>query len=224
MIVLLIAALAIAALLAGGAVIVRSHARERERQRREDVRRTRLAAVVAAESRAEEARHRAALEASDAITSVLPAIRLPPARHPLDGVRDDDSYPSLRDYPGFPAAVPFQARQEPAWYRDERPAPYADADHGANGQSEYPADRAAPGHPAERTGPGYPAGRGTPGYPAELSTPAGHPADGTAPGRWPNEPPGPATGLAEPSTPTDHPRRRAGPGSHRGGHTKRHRG
>jgi hypothetical protein len=145
---------------------------------------------------------------------VLPAIRLPPARHPLEAAWDDGSYPSFGDYPGFPAAVSFQARQEPAWYRDEQPAPYASDDHGTNGQAEYPADRTAAGHPPGRT---------TPGYPAERSAPAGHPADGTAPGRWPNEPPGPATGLAEPSAPADHPRRRAGPGSHRGGHAKRHR-
>jgi hypothetical protein len=189
MIVLLIAVLAIAALLAGGAVIVRSHARER--QRHEHLRRTRQAAAAAAASRAEEERHRAALEASDAITSVLPAIRLPRARHPLEGGRNDDGYPSFGDYPGFPAAVPFQARQEPVWYRDEEPAPYAGADGGTNGQAEYPA-----GYPADGTAPGHPAGHSAPGHPAEHSAP-GHPAERT--------------------------HRRAGPGSHRGGHAKRHR-
>ena len=219
MIVLLIAVLAIAGLLTAGVMIVRSHAHERQRQRRDDLRRSRLAAVAAAESRAEEERHQAAIEASDAITSVLPAIRLPWTRHPLEAARDDAGYPSFGDYPGFPAPVPFQARREPAWYRDEIPASYAGADHGAGGEAEYPA-----GYPAERSAPGHPAGRTAPGYPAERGAPAGHPAEGTAPGLWPNEPPRPATGLAEPSGPADRAHRRAGTGGRRGGHAKRHRG
>ena len=74
MIVLLIAALAAAALLAGGVTIARSRARERQRRDRQH--RARVA-TAAAEARAEEERRRAALEASDALTSVMPAIRLP---------------------------------------------------------------------------------------------------------------------------------------------------
>jgi len=225
MIVLLIAVLAIAALLAGGAAIVRSHARER--RRREQLHRTRLAAVAAAESRAQEERHQAALEASDALTSVLPAIRLPWARHPLDDAPDHESYPSFSDYPGFPVAAPFQAQEEPAWFRDEKPAPYAGADYGPDEQAEYPADypagSAAPGYPAGSLAPDYPVGRTTPGYPAERGVPTGYLADGAAPGHWPSEPAASATHGAERSGPADRPHRRTGSGSHRGGHAKRRR-
>jgi hypothetical protein len=110
MIVLLIAALAAAALLAGGVTIARSRARERQRHDRQH--RARVA-TAAAEARAEEERRRATLEASDALTSVMPAIRLPWPKQPQEPAPHDDGYPSLRDWPRFPAAVPFQAREEP---------------------------------------------------------------------------------------------------------------
>ena len=163
MIVLLIAALAIAALLAGGITIARSHAREQER--RDRLHRGRLAAA-AAESRAEE-RRRAALAASDALTSVLPAIRLPWTGQPQGSVPDDGS-PSFSDYPRFPAAVPFQAQDQSASYGDEMTGGYAPAGLGANGQRER-----VSGRPAEHPGP--------PAFPVQRASSAAHPA-GPVPG------------------------------------------
>ena len=168
MIVLLIAALAAAALLAGGVTIARSRARDRQRRDRQH--RTRMAAAAAA-ARAEEERRRAALEASDALTSVLPAIRLPWPRQPQGPAPHDDLYRSPDDYPQFPAAVPFQAQEEP----ERTPAP------------AYPAERLAPAHP-------------------------------------PSEPAAPAPPLAGRKSPADHPHRRPGHGTHRGGHAKRRPG
>jgi hypothetical protein len=140
MIVLLIAALAIAALLAGGITIARSHAREQER--RDRTHRDRLAAAVA-ESRAEEERRQAALAASDALTSVLPAIRPPWTGQPQGSVPDGGGSPSLSDYPRFPAAVPFQAQDQPALHRDEMTGTHAPAGLGANGQAERSSGHAA---------------------------------------------------------------------------------
>lgn len=138
MIVLLIAALAAAALLAGGVTIARSRARGRQRRDRQH--RARMAAAAAAAARAEEERRRAALEASDALTSVLPAIRLPWPRQPQGPAPHDDLYPSPDDYPQFPAAVPFQAREEP----ERTPAP------------AYPAERLAPAPPPSEPAPPAP--------------------------------------------------------------------
>ena len=188
MIVLLIAALAIAALLAVGITIARSHAREQER--RDRLHRNRLAA--AAESRAEEERRQAALAASDALTSVLPAIRLPWTGQPQGSVPDDGGSPSFSDYPRFPAAVPFQAQDESGWHRDEMTGRYAAAGLGANGQAER-----SSGRPAEHPGP--------PALQVQRASAPGHPAE-----------PVPA--------PAEHSHRRAGPGSHRGGHAKRRHG
>jgi type II secretory pathway pseudopilin PulG len=168
MIVLLIAALAAVALLAGGGSIARSRAREQQRRDRQH--RARMAAAAAA-SRAEEERRRAALEASDALTSVLPAIRLPWPRQPQGPAPHDDLDSSLGDYPQFPAAVPFQAQEEP-----ERTPSRA-----------YPADRLAPAPP-------------------------------------PSEPAPPAPPLAGRKSPADHPHRRPGHGTHRGGHARRRPG
>ena len=191
MIVLLIAALAIAALLTGGITIARSHAREQER--RDRLHRGRLAAA-AAESRAEE-RRQAALAASDALTSVLPAIRLPWTGQPQGSVPDDGS-PSFSDYPRVPAAVPFQAQDQPASYGDEMNGGYAPAGLGANGQAER-----ASGRPAEHPG--------SPAFPVQRASSAAHPAEPV---------PGPVPGPAERT------HRRTGPGSHRGGHAKRRHG
>ena len=191
MIVLLIAALAIAALLAGGITIARSHAREQER--RDRLHRGRLAAA-AAESRAEE-RRQAALAASDALTSVLPAIRPPWTGQPQGSVPDDGS-PSFSDYPRFPVAVPFQAQDRPASQRDEMTGGYAPAGPGADGQAERPS-----GRPAEHPGP--------PAFPAGRTSSAAHPAEAV-----PEPVPGPA----------ERPHRRPGPGSHRSSHVKRRRG
>lgn len=157
MIVLLIAALAIAALLAGGITIARSHAREQER--RDRLYRAELAAA-AAESRAEEERRQAALAASDALTSVLPAIRPPRTGQPLESVPDDGGSPSLSDYPRFPAAVPFQAQDESAWHRDEMRGRYAPAGLGANGQAERPGEHPAP-----------------PAFPVQSAPAPAHPAE-----------------------------------------------
>ena len=177
MIVLLIAALAIAALLAGGITIARSHAREQER--RDRLNRDRLAAA-AAESRAEEERRQAAVAASDALTSVLPAIRLPWTGQPQESAPDDGGSPSFSDYPRFPAAVPFQAQDEPAWHRDEMSGGYAAAGLGANGQPERSA-----GHPAEHPGPmAFPVQRApASAHPAEpVPAPAEHSHRRAAPG------------------------------------------
>ena len=216
MILLLIAALAVVALLAGGIAITRSHTREQ--QRHERLRTARLAA--AAESRVREDRRRAALEASDAITSVLPAIRLPSLRQPQGLAADDDGYPSFGDYPRFPAETPFQAQDQSAWYRDEQAGRPAAGGHEAN-----PEEERSSGYPGERTA--------RPAYPAEREAPA-YPADPAVRGSWPDEPLQPASRPAEQmvpaprpggrSAPADCPPRRVGPGSHRGGHAKRRRG
>jgi type II secretory pathway pseudopilin PulG len=163
MIVLFIAVLAVAALLlAGGIAIARPRARERQRRERLDS--ARLAAAAAA--RAEEERRRAAFEASDALTSVLPAIRLPWLTQPPRAGRPGDGRASPDgDYPQFPAAAPFPAADEPAWYRDEnRPA--------------YAAGRPAP--PARPAGPA-----GSPPWPGEYPGSAPRPAEHGAPGDRP---------------------------------------
>jgi type II secretory pathway pseudopilin PulG len=216
MIVLLIAALAIVALLAGGIAIARSHAREQQRGERLHVARL----TAAAESRAEEDRRRAALEASDAITSVLPAIRLPWPRQPQGLAAHDDGYPSFGDAPRFPAATPFQARDQSAWYRDEPADGLAAGGHQANPEEERPA-----GYPADRTArPAYPAERAAPGYPADRDEPGSWPDEPLRPVSRPDEQMVPAPRPAGHSAPADCPPRRVAPGSHRGGHAKRRRG
>jgi type II secretory pathway pseudopilin PulG len=157
MLVLLIAALAAAALLAGGVTIARSRAREQQRRDRQH--RARIAAAAAA-SRAEEERRQAALEASDALTSVLPAIRLPWPRQPQGPGPHDDRYPSFGDYPQFPAAVPFKAQEEP-----ERTRP-----------PSYPAERLAPAPPpSEPAAPAPP----LPGRKSPADYPRRRPGHGT---------------------------------------------
>ncbi len=111
MVVLLIAALAVVALLAGGSWIARSRARQRRRRARlSGVRQ----AAAAAEARAESERRRAAMEASDALTSVIPAIKMPWPTQPPGIGGHGDGYGDFRsDYPAFSALTPFPAGKEP---------------------------------------------------------------------------------------------------------------
>ena len=174
MLVLLIAALAAAALLAGGVTIARSRARERQRRDRQH--RARMAAAAAA-SRVEQERRRAALEASDALTSVLPAIRLPWPRQPLGSAPHDDRDPALGEYPQFPAAVPFQAQEEP----ERTPAP------------AYPAEQLAPAPPPSEPGAAAPppsGWRAPAPPPSEWTAPASPLAGRTAPADHPHRRPG----------------------------------
>ena len=191
MIVLLIAALAIAALLAGGITIARSHAREQER--RDRLHRGRLAAV-AAESRAKKS---GARPRSRPVTHSPRCCR--PSGRPGRGNHRDpcrtSGSPSFSDYPRFPAAVPFQAQDEPAWHRDEMTGGYAPPASGRTGR------RSA--RPAVR-----PSTRARRPSRSERASSAAHPAEAPEPV----------------PAPAEHSHRRAGPGSHRGGHVKRRRG
>ena len=185
MIVLLIAALAIAALLlVGGNRIARSRARERQRRERLDS--ARQAAAIA-EARAQEERHRASADASDALTSVMPAIKLPWPTQPPGSPRSDGYQAFDNNYPEFSALAPFHAEEWPA-------------DHSAAGQI------------------------GAAGYPGEYAGPPGHAGERTGPGTRPAEYAVPNPRAGEHDAQADRPRKRAGQGSHRGGHAKRRRG
>ena len=163
MIVLLVAALAVVALLAAGGWIARSRARQR-RARLDSARR----AAAAAEARAEQERRRAAAEASDALTSVIPAIRLPwPTELPGAAAAQGDGYGAFRgDYPAFSALAPFRPEEEPGGgYPGDPQAGYPEqyADELAQAPDRV-AGRGVPApRPAERTA-----------RPAEHSTAADH--------------------------------------------------
>jgi hypothetical protein len=228
MIVLLIAALALVALLVAGRRIARSRARERERRDRLAARR------AAAQERAEHQRRRAADDASDALTSVLPAIRLPwPTQQPgMGGYRHGypdahGDYADAGDYAGRPG------------------------DHAGVGEYDAGGDHAGMGEHAEVRG-GYPAFSDLAPFQAEeepatldrradgYGVSAGRADDYALPrGRADDPyyaPPGRAAdyslpapragehGLPAEHGPGDHSRRRVAQGSRRGGHGKRRRG
>jgi hypothetical protein len=237
MIVLLIAALAVAALLAGGSWIARSRARQRRRRERLSGARQ---AAAAAEARAESERRRAAMEASDALTSVIPAIKMPWPTQPPGIGGHGDGYGDFRaDYPAFSALAPFPAGEEPAGYAAAGYGPDGRGPDGRGPDGRGPDGRGPDGRGSdgrEPVGRG-PDGRGlaefAAGYPGEQAA-APDPAAGHAAGAWPDErmtPPArpgermvPSPRQGEHGQAADHPRRRAVQGSHRGGHGKRRRG
>jgi len=196
MIVLLIAALAVIALVAAGASwIAGSRTRARRDRDRDHLDRARRAAA-AAQAQAQEERRRADAEASDALTSVIPAIRLPWRNQP-PGIAAYDEHPAVPrgDYPAFSATPPFRADEEPDWYP---------------GTGRGPGDRELGGFA------GYPGeGGGAPDGAAARAVPAPRPAE---------RHPAAQAAQAEHRAVADRPHRRAAAGSHRGGHAKRRRG
>jgi hypothetical protein len=159
MIVLLIAALAVVALVAaGGSWIAGSRTRARRDRDHDRLDRARRAAA-AARTQAEEERRRADVEASDALTSVIPAIKLPWRGQP-PGIAAYDEHPAAPrgDYPAFSATPPFRADEEPGWYpgtgrgmADRGPGGFAGYPGEPGGAPDGAAGRAVPApRPAER--------------------------------------------------------------------------
>jgi type II secretory pathway pseudopilin PulG len=203
--------------------------RTRSRQRQERLAKERRAAA-AAEARSRAQRRRGWDDADDALTSVIPAIKLPwPTQLPGTA---GNGYPDLDgEYPGFSALTPFDAAPynppvfdpgppEPEYF-DEEPeffdqAPPDPAAAGPEFADREPFEPVVPGQrPEEFRLPRRGAGQ----YPAQ----AGSPEDYMIPVPRSDEAV-PAAFPGEHGTAADRARKRASAhGNHRGGHAKRRR-
>jgi hypothetical protein len=222
---LIVAVAAIALVVVFGLKITRTRSRQRQ-ERLVSSRRAAAAAEAQAATRSREQRRRDWDDADDALTSVLPAIKLPwPTQ--LPGAASN-GHPDLDgEYPGFSALTPFDA----APYRDVPPY-----DAGAYDSGAYDSGEPEPEH-FDQIPPGAERGPFDPVVPGQRPEEYRLPRRG--PGQRPAQPapaedfmipyprsdePVPAAIPGEHGTAAERARKRANAhGSHRGGHAKRRR-